>query len=54
MYAVGVGPAYVSKHVDSSWSKGGTQYSDITSTNKVAYPSNGREGGYWYVYKGIK
>lgn len=36
-----------------SYSKGTTQYSDVTSTSSSTYPSNGASGSYWYVYKGV-
>ena len=37
----------------TNYSKGTTQYSDVTSTSSSAYPSNGASGSYWYVYKGV-
>ena len=37
----------------TTYSKGTTQYSDVTSTNNSTYPSNGASGSYWYVYKGV-
>lgn len=37
----------------TTYSKGTTQYTDVTSTSSSEYPSNGRSGSYWYVYKGI-
>ena len=33
---------------------GDISYGVITSTNKSAYPSNGKSGSYWYVYKGLQ
>ena len=36
------------------YSKGTTKYTDVTSTNKSAYPTNDKSGSYWYVYKGIQ
>lgn len=37
---------------ESKYSKGTTQYSDVTSTSKSTYPNGGASGSYWYVYKG--
>ena len=38
----------------TSYSKGDTSYSDATATSSSTYPSNGRSGSYWYVYKGVQ
>lgn len=35
-------------------SKGTIQYEDATSTSSTEYPTNGKSGEYWYVYKGIQ
>lgn len=37
----------------TTYSKGVTQYSDVTSTSSSAYPTNAKSGSYWYVYKGL-
>ncbi len=37
----------------ATYSKGTTKYTDTTGTTSTAYPTNGRSGDYWYVYKGI-
>ena len=39
---------------DTTYSKGTTQYSDVTSSNSSQYPNNAYQDGYWYVYKGIE
>ncbi len=41
----------LSSSVDS---KGTIQYEDATSTSSTEYPTNGKSGEYWYVYKGIQ
>ncbi len=39
---------------NTQYSKGTTKYDDVTATNSTAYPTNGRSGNYWYVYKGLQ
>lgn len=35
-------------------SKGSTQYDDVFSNDRSAYPDNGYKGDYWYKYDGIE
>ena len=42
-----------SELVSSTEKKGSTQYKDVTSADSSEYPTNGKSGSYWYVYKGI-
>ena len=42
---------YSSRVKSTTYSKGSTQYTDVTSTSSSTYPSNGKDGNYWYVYK---
>lgn len=44
-YTVGTGA--------TTYSKGTTKYSNVTSTSSSAYPTNAKSGSYWYVYKGL-
>lgn len=44
---------YISVLSNTTYSKGTTQYSNTTSTTDSKYPTNGKDGSYWYVYKGI-
>ena len=37
---------------DTYYSKGSTRYDDVYAAASNAYPSNGQQGGYWYVSKG--
>lgn len=39
---------------EASYSKGPTQYENATGITQTAYPTNGKSGDYWYVYKGIQ
>ena len=39
---------------DTTYSKGTKQYTDVTSANSSEYPTDGKSGSYWYVYKGIE
>lgn len=41
-------------NVETTYSKGSNQYSDVTSNSSLTYPTNGKSGSYWYVYKGIE
>ena len=47
---------YVSEAEGPYWGseigKGSTQYDDVYAASSSAYPSNGEQGGYWYVAKG--
>ena len=38
---------------NTTYSRGTTQYSDVTSTSRGGYPDNNYSGSYWYVYKGV-
>ncbi len=40
--------------VEKEYSKGSNQYLDVTSNSSSTYPTNGKSGSYWYVYKGIE
>ena len=55
-YAVGhftiSGPAYYLDE-DAKYEKG-SYISDVTSTNRSAYPDNDVSGSYWYIYKGVQ
>ena len=35
----------------TTYSQGTTSYGEVTSTASNTYPTNGRSGSYWYVYK---
>ncbi len=37
----------------ATYSKGTTKYNDTINITSTAYPTNGKSGDYWYVYKGI-
>ncbi len=37
----------------TSTKKGSTYYGLVTSTISDEFPTNGREGDYWYVLKGL-
>lgn len=37
---------------ETYYSKGSTRYDDVYAASSGAYPSNGQQGGYWYVSKG--
>lgn len=45
---------YALKVLNTEYSQGTTRYDDVYGDTQHQYPDNGRQGDYWYIYKGLE